>query len=185
MKVKKLRNTETEKKIAQAFITLLMNKSLAKVSIKDITQAAAINRATFYAHYADKYDLFDQMMSGTIQAPFERPMLVNGVWGPALIAQISTIINAHLQRIKQHCPYSYLELFPYMRRLTLTTLTTFIQTKNAAPNATIAFQNRMNAVMIYEAVEMTVVGTTPLSLAQVIEQLQAALFAVTDNTKMQ
>lgn len=47
--------------IKQAFITLLQTKELDKITIKDITTSADINRGTFYLHYIDKYDLLSSM----------------------------------------------------------------------------------------------------------------------------
>lgn len=51
------RQTQSEEKIKAAFITLLEKKSLAEITISDITDLAGINRGTFYLHYLDKNDL--------------------------------------------------------------------------------------------------------------------------------
>ncbi len=48
--------------ITQAFFSLLRNKKFEKISIQEIADAAMINRATFYAHYADKQDLYDSLI---------------------------------------------------------------------------------------------------------------------------
>lgn len=47
--------------IKQSFINLLKQKSISKITIKEICDDADINRATFYAHYADQYDLLHQI----------------------------------------------------------------------------------------------------------------------------
>src|SRR5690606_40771921 len=52
---------KTKEKIQQSFLQLLKEKNFMKVSVRDITEAAEINRGTFYLHYLDKYDLLDQM----------------------------------------------------------------------------------------------------------------------------
>jgi AcrR family transcriptional regulator len=52
----------TRKLITQAFFTLLRKKKFEKISIQEIADAAMINRATFYAHYADKQDLYDRLI---------------------------------------------------------------------------------------------------------------------------
>ena len=41
---------------------MLRNKKFEKISIQEIADAAMINRATFYAHYADKQDLYDSLI---------------------------------------------------------------------------------------------------------------------------
>ena len=37
-------------------------KKFEKISIQEIADSAMINRATFYAHYADKQDLYDSLI---------------------------------------------------------------------------------------------------------------------------
>ena len=47
--------------IKQSFITLLKKKPISKITIKEICDVADVNRATFYAHYLDQYDLLHQI----------------------------------------------------------------------------------------------------------------------------
>lgn len=51
----------TRRLIKDSFLTLLQQKNLAKITVKDICLGADINRATFYAHYEDVYDLLHKM----------------------------------------------------------------------------------------------------------------------------
>ncbi|NOU93491.1 TetR family transcriptional regulator [Paenibacillus sp. LMG 31456] len=50
----------TRQLIREAFNELLRSKGFDAIAIKDIAQKATINRATFYAHYEDKYALLDE-----------------------------------------------------------------------------------------------------------------------------
>jgi AcrR family transcriptional regulator len=50
----------TRQLIREAFRDLLRKKDFEAISIKDIAQKATINRATFYAHYEDKYALLEE-----------------------------------------------------------------------------------------------------------------------------
>jgi len=43
--------------IKESFIDLLEKKDISRITIKEICENADINRATFYAHYSDQYDL--------------------------------------------------------------------------------------------------------------------------------
>lgn len=52
---------KTEKLIENTLIELLKEKSFNKISIKDLTERANINRGTFYIHYTDKYDLLEKI----------------------------------------------------------------------------------------------------------------------------
>jgi len=51
----------TRQLIREAFSVLLQKKEFDAITIKDIAQRATINRATFYAHYEDKYALMDDI----------------------------------------------------------------------------------------------------------------------------
>ncbi|MBB3128173.1 AcrR family transcriptional regulator [Paenibacillus rhizosphaerae] len=50
----------TRQFIKEAFRELLQKKDFDSITINDIAQRATINRATFYAHYEDKYALLDE-----------------------------------------------------------------------------------------------------------------------------
>jgi AcrR family transcriptional regulator len=39
-------------------------KSFDEISVQDITEAATVNRATFYDHYTDKFSLMEAMIAG-------------------------------------------------------------------------------------------------------------------------
>ncbi len=47
----------TKMVLRESFIKLLENKDISQITIKEICEDADINRATFYAHYNDQYDL--------------------------------------------------------------------------------------------------------------------------------
>jgi AcrR family transcriptional regulator len=48
--------------LQQALGKLLENKEFDKISVQDIAEAATVNRATFYDHYTDKFDLLECMV---------------------------------------------------------------------------------------------------------------------------
>lgn len=51
----------TDKAIMQAFIELLKEKSFEKITVQDILDKTPVTRATFYAHYHDKYEIAERM----------------------------------------------------------------------------------------------------------------------------
>ncbi|GAB2501001.1 TetR/AcrR family transcriptional regulator [Alkalibacterium psychrotolerans] len=53
----------TRQSIIEAFIQLSLKKEFSQISVKDITLTAQINRATFYNHFLDKYDLLEKVVS--------------------------------------------------------------------------------------------------------------------------
>lgn len=56
-----LRVQKTRKSILNAFITLRAKKELEKITVKELAESAMINKATFYQHYRDIYDLSEQL----------------------------------------------------------------------------------------------------------------------------
>lgn len=62
-----LRIIKTRKLIRDAFIKLISIKGFSRITINDIADMAMINRSTFYLHYTDKYDLFQQTTEEAIK----------------------------------------------------------------------------------------------------------------------
>ena len=48
----------TRKLLQDALLELLTEKNFDAITVQDIAERSTINRATFYAHFADKYALF-------------------------------------------------------------------------------------------------------------------------------
>ncbi|USK91478.1 TetR/AcrR family transcriptional regulator [Rossellomorea marisflavi] len=55
------RQMRTKQLIREALLDLIPEKGLAKITVKDLTERADINRGTFYLHYKDVEDLTDQL----------------------------------------------------------------------------------------------------------------------------
>jgi AcrR family transcriptional regulator len=54
----------TRQLLQGALHNLMQSKSFDQISVQDITEAATVNRATFYDHYTDKFALLDAMVAG-------------------------------------------------------------------------------------------------------------------------
>lgn len=55
------RKRESREKIEKAFIHLLQTQELNKITVSDICKLCSLNRSTFYANYADIYQLADSV----------------------------------------------------------------------------------------------------------------------------
>ncbi len=93
----------TRKLIEQAFIELIRERGFQSITIQDITGRATLNRATFYAHFEDKFDMLDHF----IRAQFHEALLTKIPDYPEythqrLILLIVTVIEFVLT-IRTHC----------------------------------------------------------------------------------
>lgn len=53
----RLRTSNTEGALSNALFALLENHDLKDIAVTDICEKAQVNRAVFYAHFSNKYDL--------------------------------------------------------------------------------------------------------------------------------
>lgn len=56
----------TKKVIRGAFLSLLREKSVRQITVTELCALADINRATFYKHYRDAFDLLEQLEAGAL-----------------------------------------------------------------------------------------------------------------------
>ena len=62
----------TRQLLIQAFVALVEEKHhIHSISVQEITERATVNRATFYAHFEDKYALLDCWMRGKFHRALE------------------------------------------------------------------------------------------------------------------
>ena len=65
----------TRQMIEQSFKGLITEKGFQSLSVQDITEQAGINRATFYAHFPDKYALLDHTIKQEFLQEIEKRTL--------------------------------------------------------------------------------------------------------------
>ena len=69
------RVARTNKLLEQAFMEILKEKGFQSITVQDITGRAGVNRATFYAHFQDKYALLDHSIRQGFLQEIEKRML--------------------------------------------------------------------------------------------------------------
>jgi len=80
----------TRQMLQQSMHELLHEKDLSDINVQDITARADLNRATFYKHFLDKYDLLNAVISERFQAMLD-----------ARLPSESTLTAAHLNILIQ------------------------------------------------------------------------------------
>src|SRR5689334_13444316 len=61
------RSKRTRRLLQEAFTDLMSTQKFHEISVQDITARAEVNRATFYAHFDDKYELLNTLIRDTFQ----------------------------------------------------------------------------------------------------------------------
>src|SRR5689334_20908002 len=61
------RSKRTRRLLQDAFTDLMSTKKFNEISVQDITARAEVNRATFYAHFEDKYELLNSRIRDSFQ----------------------------------------------------------------------------------------------------------------------
>jgi AcrR family transcriptional regulator len=65
----------TRQSLEQAFVDVLHEKGFQSATVQDIARRAGVNRATFYAHFPDKYALLDHTIRQAFRQEIDKRML--------------------------------------------------------------------------------------------------------------
>ncbi|MDR2501879.1 MAG: TetR family transcriptional regulator C-terminal domain-containing protein [Oscillospiraceae bacterium] len=81
--------------IRESFIGLLARKPMSKITVKEICAAADVNRATFYAHYADQYALLGAIEADVLRAlnEYVRDEIYRGEPGEITLAMFRKMLT--------------------------------------------------------------------------------------------
>ena len=92
----------TRQLLQQALAELLHTRDFDKLSVHEITDAAGLNRATFYAHYPDKFALLECMVASRFHALLdERAIVFDGTCTNALQGIVLGVCDFLAQTLSQ------------------------------------------------------------------------------------
>jgi AcrR family transcriptional regulator len=97
----------TRKLIVDAFVSLQAEKSFDDITIGDITARATVNRATFYAHFPDKYALLDDLIREGFGYTLHERLGARTDPTPEHLRQLFLAITDYLNSIETRCRRSY------------------------------------------------------------------------------
>lgn len=93
MKKMDARKRYTQMALKQSFLTLLKDKPVNKITVKEVCELAQLNRATFYAHYSDCFALMEAIENELIGAFEQSLRYVNSFDVTALIEAIYDMVD--------------------------------------------------------------------------------------------
>lgn len=93
----------TRELLEHAFMELLKEKGFQTITVQDITERAGVNRATFYAHFADKYALLDQSIRQGFLHEIEKRMLNACHFSMDNLKNLVIAVCEFSKNINNHC----------------------------------------------------------------------------------
>jgi len=89
--------------ILESFGSLLAEKGFESISVQDVTGKAEINRATFYAHFPDKYALLDYSISQMFKREIEKRTLNACHYTPENLRSLILAVCDFLTNMHSEC----------------------------------------------------------------------------------
>ncbi len=99
----------TRQMIEQAFDDLIKEKGFQTLSVQDITERAGINRATFYAHFPDKYALLDHSIRHRFHQELEKRMLNVCQFSLGNLRNLVIVVCEFVDKSHSQCAHSDLQ----------------------------------------------------------------------------
>lgn len=93
----------TRQLLQQAMMELVQEQSISSISIQDITERATVNRATFYAHFEDKYALMDSILRDQFQFQVVSKLPDGNQWGKQTLQALIEGVFEFLEEFHSHC----------------------------------------------------------------------------------
>ena len=86
--------------LRNALIALIKEKGFESITVKQITDRATLNKATFYLHYRDKEDLVKstEQLVGELGESIGLPTIPVTDFTPRFMTQLLTYVFAHFER---------------------------------------------------------------------------------------
>ena len=106
----------TRQLLHEAFISLMMERRFRDITVQEIADRATVNRATFYAHFEDKFDLLDSAIRDRFKQELAARMPNASVWSEDHLRLLIIIVFECVAMITHECKPSDRDFAPYRER---------------------------------------------------------------------
>ncbi len=106
------RTIRTRNLIQDAFLSLSTEKNFESITVKDIAERASINRATFYAHFEDKYELLNCILDDTFAETVSSKLHLKSNSTEANLENLILVLCDYHESINTHCKRVYISAAP-------------------------------------------------------------------------
>jgi AcrR family transcriptional regulator len=97
------RAKRTRQLLVQAFTELLGKKEFQAITVQDIAERATVNRATFYAHFEDKYALLNYVIRENFQKMLASRFLGSCVLNEENLKRFMLVAFEFLEQFHSNC----------------------------------------------------------------------------------
>jgi AcrR family transcriptional regulator len=102
--------------LQQAMMDLMMEKSFQVITVQDIAERATVNRATFYAHFEDKYALLEYTMREMFRQRLHSQLPEDSLFSPENMTKLLLMVCMSVSEVNRHCPMPLGQLEPLMEK---------------------------------------------------------------------
>lgn len=93
----------TRQLLYQALMELWQEKGLRAITVQDLTERATINRATFYAHFQDKFDLLESFLRDVFRQRVAHHLPAGASWSLDNLHRLVLTVFEFFAEMNQHC----------------------------------------------------------------------------------
>ena len=97
------RVVRTRKMLDHAFLELLAEKGFDAISVQDVTTRAGVNRATFYAHFQDKFALLDYSIRESFREEIKTRLLESCHFSMDNLRHLIVAVCEFTRNLSSHC----------------------------------------------------------------------------------
>ncbi len=116
----------TRKLLQQTLLELMGEQSFDAITVQDIATRSTLNRATFYAHFEDKYDLLDSIVREGIAEALAAAVPESAPVSAQTLRALCRAVCDYLAQVQDHCRPQNRRFDPLLERAVQEVLDRFI-----------------------------------------------------------
>jgi AcrR family transcriptional regulator len=106
----------TRQLLHNALLELLSEKNFQAITIQDIAERATVNRVTFYAHFQDKFALFEYSISENFKILLRNHLPETSSFTSDNLASLIRAVCTYLGDMNRVCPPPHGQMEPIMEK---------------------------------------------------------------------
>jgi AcrR family transcriptional regulator len=106
----------TRQLLQQALMSLMMEQRFRDITVQEIADRATVNRATFYAHFEDKFDLLDSANHARVKQELAAQVGDESAWSRERLRALVAGVFAMMAKTNHACAPSDRDFLPYLER---------------------------------------------------------------------